>query len=340
MVLSRYAWDTVVNLLASDNADASQESQPLAKSVSEENKFVEKMVKEGTYASAILVINELKRALENPLTQRYLGSGIVKYIAAVGALAFAGKDIDSDGIALLLRAVGTIPEQSLLEGVSQLRFKNHILYINAAFYIHLLGNELTIEALLKVIRAMEAPPDANLGNYVVRYYKDYLSGKYTAETLLKDEIPQMSLFRNWAGSIFDLSDVMTEFVAKELERLLDSSELKGKDRSELLPYFGALGILAFTGREMRMEDVEALLLAVDVRPSRQILNLIISLRFRNHLLYVVSMYYLVAIGIDPNLDYMIKVVRAMGTPPDAAVAQNVIEYYKLRLLLKKVNPAT
>ena len=84
------------------------------------------------------------------------------------------------------------------------------------------------------------------------------------------------------------------------------------------------------GKDIYRESVVKLVEAVGIKPKQELVDLIMSMRFRNKLVYVVAVNYLVSVGLEPSVDNVISVIKAMEVMPDAVVAQQAIDYYSSR----------
>ncbi len=294
---------------------------------------ISEVIRIGTGASSMLVIKELKRAVESPDAFKYIDKGVVNYIVAAGTLAYAGRDVYADGIAKLLLAIDIKPDPEILDAVHMLHFKNHLVYINAVYFLTLVGKEPTIDNVLEVIRAMDVQPDAMIAGYVIEYCKEYTTLKYTAIDAGSNlSGSSLEVYKQLSSGVIELADTMSELVLKELDKGLRNKEVQAHMGPEILPYIGAIGNLAFSGRDMDTGNISKLLLSVGVTPREDMLKLITSLRFRNHLIYVISLYFIIICKREPSMDYLIRVVRAMDVSPDALVAGYVIAYYKMKKL--------
>lgn len=290
-------------------------------------------IKIGMGATSMMIIKELKKAVESPDVVKYLDRGVVVYLAAAGTLAYAGKDVYSEDIAKLVTAAGMTPKQELLDAVRLLHYKNHLIYINSVYYLTFLGKEPTIDGVIEVIKAIGASPDATIAGYVIEFCKEYNTLRYTTvDTGSALNGPALEVFKQLSSGVIELSDTMVELVLKEMDRMLKNKDVQAHMGPKMMPYIGAIGSLAFSGKDMDRNSVSLMLKAAGITPESEYLELIAKMRFKNQLIYVQALYFLIIAGVDPTPEYLFNVLKAMNTPPDALIGGYVIAYYKMKKL--------
>ncbi|MDE1834327.1 MAG: hypothetical protein KGH64_03240, partial [Candidatus Micrarchaeota archaeon] len=89
---------------------------------------------------------------------------------AAGSLAFAGKDIDREGIVRLLEAVNIDVDESMLDQTNSLHYKNHLVYVCALYFLLAIGHKPTTAELISVIKGYGLHPDAKMSQYVIDTY--------------------------------------------------------------------------------------------------------------------------------------------------------------------------
>lgn len=116
----------------------------------------------------VVLRNELIRTLESKAIIAYLDKGIINYLVAAGALALAGRDIEEESVSRLLNSVGISIDYNMMSLFLSLHFRNHIVYVAAAYLLLILRKELSLENLTKVIRSMDIHPEASTANDVIK----------------------------------------------------------------------------------------------------------------------------------------------------------------------------
>lgn len=289
---------------------------------------LELVVKEGSHAKVLLVLRELQRTLEAKEVHSGINKGILDYIYAVGALAFACKDINVEDVSALLLALRIEPEHQMLEAIRAMHYKNYNIHMNVLYFLTAVGVEPTIEKVVEILRAMEFSPDATLAGYTIEYFKEFNSGK-VSYNIPEPQGDVSVIFNKIADMTFSLSATIADFVIKQIEALVHDERLMKFSESEILPYLAAIGLLTFSGKDCDRGSIEGVMEAMGRPLDGDILNVIGSIHVRNHITYIIALYFIIAVGQEPSLDKIISVVKSMDTVPDALVARNVISFYKI-----------
>jgi ribosomal protein L12E/L44/L45/RPP1/RPP2 len=288
---------------------------------------LEIIVKEGSHARASLMLSELKRTLETKEVFFSLHKGILKYIYAVGALAFACRDINIDSIVSLLLALNINPDHQMLETIKKLHYKNYNIHMNILYFMMAMGIEPTIDNVMELVRVMGFKYDPTLAGYTIEYFKEFNSGK-VSYSIPELEGDLSTAFNKTADMIFSLSNIISDYVIKEIEDLMHDQRLTKFSESQILPYLSAIGLLSFSGRDLDRENIESVMNAMGTNPETEVLDAIGEIHFRNHIVYMAGLYFIRAVGMESSLDKLMSVVKSMDATADEYVAGNVITFYK------------
>ena len=149
-------------------------------------------------------------------------------------------------------------------------------------------------------------------------------------------IPAPSGLSEESEEIYTKMSHIVEAVAKSMQFIVESELNRAmKDSAvaqhikDVAPYLSAAGTLAYSGKDVDADGIKKLLSAASIPIDPRIGSLISNLKFKNHLVYMVGIFFIVGIGKDPDLESLINVVRAMDVHPDKALAQKALETYKL-----------
>ncbi|MGC8730373.1 MAG: hypothetical protein ACP5RP_03255 [Candidatus Micrarchaeia archaeon] len=123
-------------------------------------------------AESYLLETEMKRGLGSisSIIPESLADKIEPYFIACGVLDIAGLDMTKNNIKNLFVAADSKPNELILDGISILHYRNHLVYILAIVLLDSLGKEVTQESLLSVIESMEIQPDISMAKYAVSVY--------------------------------------------------------------------------------------------------------------------------------------------------------------------------
>ncbi len=307
---------------------------------------MEGQIREEMGTAAALDVSVLKDYLENPAIARLVEGGITEYMndVALGtlALAFAGKDLHLDDVQKMLDAAGVKSDSKFKFFFSLthlIRYSNHRVYIYAVYFLSFLGKEPTVDDVVNTAKALGAVPDATAAKRIADFCKRYAATKEPSmdvEMQLKEGVDR-DTFIKFRKVISELSYTMADFFINEINLKLKNTDILERFGNEALPYIWAVSSLCFAGMDIYRENIGELLLAVGVKPRDDLMDAIMELRFRNKLIYVISLNYLVFIGVEPTVESTIDVSKAMGATPDAVVAQQALDYYNSRKLNQNKN---
>ncbi|MGC8568309.1 MAG: hypothetical protein ACP5RP_04065 [Candidatus Micrarchaeia archaeon] len=102
-----------------------------------------------------------------------LKANIEAYIFAAGALYFAGVEITMSNLQNIFVAAGLIPDKILVEGVTNLKFRNRLSYILAIAFLDSLGKKVTIEEILNVVEGFDIDPDYSKAKETIEAYNKF-----------------------------------------------------------------------------------------------------------------------------------------------------------------------
>ena len=102
----------------------------------------------------------------------------------------------------------------------------------------------------------------------------------------------------------------------------------GKKAEEAVsPYIGAVSLLAFSGKYVNRESVESIISSIGINPDTGIMNFVSLINLRNDAVFVPALFFMKALGKEPDADSMGKIVEAMGIKADKDGAGRVLGLY-------------
>lgn len=288
------------------------------------------ITKEGASAEAFLLALELQRGLEDKAVQAHLKDGILNYIIAVGVLVFACKDIDDESVSALLSAIDAAQNTELLRIVRSLHYRTYSIYINSFYFMMALGMEPTLEGVMNVARAMDARPDVSIAQYSIDYCKKFNSGELNSDLSSGLQGEPLQVFKRIEEVIYSLFGELTDVVMKESKRLIHDKHLSQFTESDLLPFIAAIGLLGFSGVDPTSDGIEKVIYSVGISKNEELLKLTGELHVRNHIAYLIALFFLLAVGIEPSVERLLKIIKVLGVTPDVIVADYVVALYKIK----------
>ncbi len=285
--------------------------------------------------TTVLDIKVLSEYLDNPMVITFIEGGVNEYLSALIcaglALGYAGKDIHSDDISRLLLASGIKQDQRVkifLALTRLLHYRNHHAYMYATYFVKMIGKKPELELIFQIVRAMGIPPDASIAQKIMDFNITYLDGAPPAEYPSMNKGGSVTdAFLRFCAIMSNFCNIIGDFLIREMNTALQNSEVVSRIRPDIYPYIWATSPLALSGREISRDTVGALLQAVDITPEQEILDTIMLLKFKDRVVYVVMLYYLVAIEVEPDAQRLIIIMQALDIQPDIVRAQKAIDYY-------------
>ena len=273
-----------------------------------------------------LIISELEKAYYSNVVNDGLREKLSPYMAASGALLFCGRNIDMDKVGNLLEAVDIIPDNDLLGTLTYLNFKNYVVYLISIYYLQSWGKEVSVENSIRVVRVFGTSPDATLARFAIDFHDRLEKGEIEKEFLKKREDKRLQTL---ARAIESTSEVTTKLIISEFERGMTDKNILDNIRinRNMALYIIAAGTLAFAGRDIDTPSIKGLLEAIDVRVNEEYMRSLFSLHYKNHIIYLIGIYFLVAVGRKPEVQSLLDVIRAMYINPDYTVARYAIDLY-------------
>ncbi|MEM4064611.1 MAG: hypothetical protein QW582_00120 [Candidatus Micrarchaeaceae archaeon] len=140
-----------------------------------DNTLYEKLERYGNLmvdAETYLLEEEMNRGLGaiSKIVPEELANKLEPYFIACGVLDMAGREISKNNIQKLFVGANTIPNKVIIEGISLLHYRNHLVYILAMIFLSSAGKKITMENLLSVVSALNTDPDINMAKEAIEVY--------------------------------------------------------------------------------------------------------------------------------------------------------------------------
>ncbi|MDE1856888.1 MAG: hypothetical protein KGH98_02265 [Candidatus Micrarchaeota archaeon] len=110
-------------------------------------------------SSTSIVNYGLKRALEDKGIKGRIRKGIMPYLYVAGFLSFAGREINTQNMSDVLRAMAVEPKVELIDAVLKAGIRSHLIYIYAHYLLVAMGKQPTDDAIAKIVRSIGIAPD-------------------------------------------------------------------------------------------------------------------------------------------------------------------------------------
>ncbi|MDE1860803.1 MAG: hypothetical protein KGH72_03740 [Candidatus Micrarchaeota archaeon] len=131
--------------------------------------------------------------------------------------------------------------------------------------------------------------------------------------------------------IRELTNSIAEELSAELSRTLNGVDIEQELKNGIVPYIVASGTLGLSGRDIDKDGVMKLIESINIKPDMNRLNTVASLRYKNRIVYIVAVYFLIANSIEPTEAGIMRVISALDIHPDASIAAYVMGIYRKRV---------
>ncbi len=113
----------------------------------------------------------------------------------------------------------------------------------------------------------------------------------------------------------------------ELRTTLEAKGMHTETGIGLLNYFFALGALSFTCKYISYEEIKKMLAAVDIQTEPRLNQRMQYLRYDNYGAYMNAIYFLVSLGMRPDIENIFLVMESMQMKPEVSLAERAIRYF-------------
>ena len=113
----------------------------------------------------------------------------------------------------------------------------------------------------------------------------------------------------------------------ELRTTLEAKGMHTETGLGMLNYFFALGTLSFTCKYISYEEIKKMLEAVNIQADPRVDQRMHYLRYDNYGAYMNSIYFLVSLGMKPNIENIFLVMESMGMKPEVSLAETAVRYF-------------
>ena len=283
------------------------------------------------------IAHSLKRAniadkIAMKLAPNVVEKKIAPYISAVILLAFVGKQATEEGVSSLLTLINIMPEKRFLSFASSLDFSYKIPYAPSLYFLFVMGRDATPENLAKTVESMGNKADIATAAEVISANDIIMAEANSATAKLGATNMQTKLDEG----IHKTASLIGKLMESELDRVMQYDEV-ASNLDAVLPYVSTVGVLGFTGRDIKIEGVESfkksmmeLMASAGVVPDEKIADYVeTKIGFGNFpFAYIPSLYFAVSNGLKPEIGNLIKVLDALKIPADNATAGFICSFYE------------
>ena len=104
----------------------------------------------------------LKQLMENDEIKAHIKQGIMPYIYAAGLLSFAGREITEENLSKLVKAIGIVPNEYLMDVLLKTGIKSHLVYVYAFYYLVASSVGVSTEKMEEVVEALGVQSDMQI----------------------------------------------------------------------------------------------------------------------------------------------------------------------------------
>ena len=155
-------------------------------------------------------------------------------------------------------------------------------------------------------------------------------------SVVKPEIADISK-KKFINSILSMSDLSNYFIASELSKAFMEKHILAKEmikldgrmlESVLRPYFAAIVLLSYTGKEISTSMVAELIKDLGIDPDRRVLEFVSSLKMRNIFPYATTVLFIRLLNKEVSTESMVPVINSLGIRPDLSLSASTISEFE------------
>jgi ribosomal protein L12E/L44/L45/RPP1/RPP2 len=109
-----------------------------------------------------------------------------------------------------------------------------------------------------------------------------------------------------------------------IERVVENKEVSSHLHDGIRPYLHVVGFLDLMGREINEENITKVVVGLGMKPSKEMMGILISAGVPSDLMYINTFYLLLANGKDINEQSIAGVIKALGIEPDHARIKEIL----------------
>lgn len=114
-------------------------------------------------------------------------------------------------------------------------------------------------------------------------------------------------------------------------KILESKRVSSRLHKGIRPYLHTAGFVDLIGKEINEENLRDIVGALGVKPSKEMIEAVLSTGVKSHVLYINTFYLLLANGKEIDDASMSAVIKALGMKPDHNRIKEVIAICKKQL---------
>ncbi len=106
-----------------------------------------------------IVMSEFRRALADKELSSHINSGVMQYLYAAGFLSYCAKEINRENLKKVISAMGSVPDDKMIDIVLKLDMKSHLVYVYAYYFLVANGKDISEPRISELIEAIGMAPD-------------------------------------------------------------------------------------------------------------------------------------------------------------------------------------
>ena len=149
------------------------------------------------------------------------------------------------------------------------------------------------------------------------------------EEEIEEEIAAESGYEALLAVLGAIGDTSSGIISFGLRKALQEEGIKRNLKNGVMPYLYAAGFLSYVGREIDKQTITATLRAMNIEPKQNLMEEVIKLGLKSHLVYVYAYYLLMALGKEASVESISRIAAiAGGVEPDKAVILESLAFIK------------
>ena len=113
------------------------------------------------------------------------------------------------------------------------------------------------------------------------------------------------------------------------ERIFNYDYVRNNINEQFMPYIAALAVLGFLGADIGKSAIERIVNSMGIPTNNEILENLSELeKHENYLIYANAIHFIMSTGMEPTMDRILEVSKALGIEPNSDHASAVLLLYR------------
>jgi ribosomal protein L12E/L44/L45/RPP1/RPP2 len=126
--------------------------------------------------------------------------------------------------------------------------------------------------------------------------------------------------------IGSISSTSEQLLMSGLNSALENGDFIAHLDDGIVRYLYAAAFLSFAGKDISKDNLANVIKSLDVEPDDEFMDIILATKFKSHLAYIYTYYFLLVNGMAVTEKKLIATVKFLGIKADRETAAEVLKF--------------